>query len=108
MRDARKWRSELSVHQIGSGEEIAAAIDMAHASGATALNVLASPILYLGRRLIMDRVATMRMPTIYQWPEQAEEDDRPAGPFSIAQRRTFPVDVHETCGERIARRRRRN
>ena len=70
---ARARNVELSIHQIASGEEIAAALDMAHASGATALNVLASPILYFNRRLIMDRVAALRMPAIYQWPEQAEE-----------------------------------
>jgi ABC transporter substrate binding protein len=64
---------ELSIHQIRGGEEIAAAIDAAKASGATALNVLSSPILYFGRRLIMDRVAAIRMPAIYQFPEQAEE-----------------------------------
>jgi putative tryptophan/tyrosine transport system substrate-binding protein len=70
---ARALNVELSIHQIGRAEEIAAAIDMAHASGATALNVLASPILYINRRLIMDRVAAMRMPAIYQWPDEAEE-----------------------------------
>jgi putative ABC transport system substrate-binding protein len=70
---ARSRNVELSIHQIGKGEEILAAIDMAHASGATALNVLASPILYFGRRLIMDRVAALRMPAIYQWPEEADE-----------------------------------
>ena len=70
---ARARNVELSIYQIGSGEEIAPAIDKAQASGAMALNVLSSPILYFGRRLIMDRVAMMRMPTIYQWPEQAEE-----------------------------------
>jgi putative tryptophan/tyrosine transport system substrate-binding protein len=64
---------ELSIHQVGSGEEITAAIDMAHASGATALNVLSSPILYFGRQLIMDRVAAIRMPAIYEWSELAEE-----------------------------------
>jgi putative ABC transport system substrate-binding protein len=51
----------------------AAAIDAAKASGATALNVLSSPILYTNRRLIVDRVAAVRMPAIYQFPEQAEE-----------------------------------
>jgi putative ABC transport system substrate-binding protein len=46
---------------------------MARASGAAALNVLAAPMLFLNRRLIMDRVAALRMPAIYQWPEMAEE-----------------------------------
>jgi putative tryptophan/tyrosine transport system substrate-binding protein len=50
-----------------------AAIDAAHALGARALNVLASPILDSQRQVIMDRVAALRLPTIYQWPERAEE-----------------------------------
>jgi putative ABC transport system substrate-binding protein len=70
---ARRRDVELSVHQIASGEEIAAAIDMAHASGSAALNVLASPLLMAHRHMIMDRVAVLRLPTMYQWPEEAEE-----------------------------------
>jgi putative ABC transport system substrate-binding protein len=57
----------------GHGDEIGAVIDTAHASGATALNVLASPILYINRQIIMDRVAALRLPAIFQFPEMAEE-----------------------------------
>jgi putative ABC transport system substrate-binding protein len=64
---------ELSVHRVASGVQIAAAIDMAHASGAAALNVLASPMLYASRQTIMDRVAALRLPTMFIFPEQAEE-----------------------------------
>ena len=64
---------EVSVHRVTKGGEIAAAMDTAQVSGATALNVLASPMLYISRRLIMDRVAAPRMPAMYQWPEMAEE-----------------------------------
>ena len=70
---ARARNIELSIHRVAKGEEIAAAIDTAQASGATALNVLASPMLFANRQLIMDRVAALRLPTIYQWPETAEE-----------------------------------
>ena len=70
---ARARNIELSIHRIATGEEIAAAIDMAQASGATALNVLASPMLFANRQLIMDRVAVLRLPAMYQWPEMAEE-----------------------------------
>jgi putative tryptophan/tyrosine transport system substrate-binding protein len=70
---ARARNIELSIHRIATGEEIASAIDQAKASGATALNVLASPMLDANRQVIMDRVATLRLPTIYQWPERAEE-----------------------------------
>ena len=64
---------ELSIHRITTGEEIAAALDSAKASGSTALNVLASPLLYANRRLIMDRAAALRLPAIYEWAEMAEE-----------------------------------
>jgi putative tryptophan/tyrosine transport system substrate-binding protein len=64
---------ELSIHRVASADEIAAAIDAAKASGAAALNVLASPTLYSSRQVIMQRVATLRLPTIYQFPEEAEE-----------------------------------
>jgi len=70
---ARRRNIELSVHRVASGEEITAAIDMAHASGSAALNVLASPLLMAYRHMIMDRVAVLRLPTMYQWPEEAEE-----------------------------------
>ena len=70
---ARARNVELSIHRIARREEIAAAIDMAHASGATALNVLGSPILYTNRQIIMERVTALRIPAIYQWAEAAEE-----------------------------------
>jgi putative ABC transport system substrate-binding protein len=69
---ARARNIELSIHRIARSEEIAAAIDMAQVSGATALNVLASPMLFANSQLIMDRVSMLRLPAIYQWPEIAE------------------------------------
>jgi ABC-type uncharacterized transport system substrate-binding protein len=68
---ARAHNIELSIHRIAKGEEIAAAIDSAQASGA--LNILSSPLFYARRHLIMDRAAAARLPTIYQFPEIAEE-----------------------------------
>jgi putative tryptophan/tyrosine transport system substrate-binding protein len=74
LQDAARARNiELSIHRTTKPEDIPAAINMANASGATALNVLASPMLYANRQVIMHRVAELRVPTIYQWPEQAEE-----------------------------------
>jgi len=65
---------ELSVYRIAKGgEEVVAAIDMAQSWGATAFNVWASPMLFFNRQLIMDRVALLRLPAMYQWPEMAEE-----------------------------------
>jgi putative tryptophan/tyrosine transport system substrate-binding protein len=74
LQDAARARGvEVSIHQVASAEEITAAIDAAKASDAAALNVLSSPLLYGNRQLIMDRVATLRLPTIYSTSEVAEE-----------------------------------
>jgi len=74
LREAARARNiELSIHRVTGGEEIAAAIGMAQASGAAALNVLASPMFFGNRKLIMDHVAALRLPAIYQWPDTAEE-----------------------------------
>ena len=70
---ARAHNVELSIYRITRGEEIAAAIDKAQASGATALNVFASPMLDGDGPLIMERVAALRLPAMYQWPETGEE-----------------------------------
>jgi putative tryptophan/tyrosine transport system substrate-binding protein len=63
----------LSAHRIARAEDVEAAIDIAKTSGAMALNILASPVLWSVRNLIMDRAAALRLPTIWQWPENAEE-----------------------------------
>ncbi|MGZ5875173.1 MAG: ABC transporter substrate-binding protein [Bradyrhizobium sp.] len=74
LRDAARTSNvELSVHEIAKPAEIISAIDAAKASGAAALNVLASPILFGNRQIILERAALLRLPTIYQWPETAEE-----------------------------------
>jgi len=74
LHDAARARDvELSIHRIAKAEEIVVAIDAAKAWGATALNVLASPLLYGSRQIVMQRVAALRLPAIYQWPEMAEE-----------------------------------
>jgi putative tryptophan/tyrosine transport system substrate-binding protein len=70
---ARARNIEFSIHRVSKGEEIAAAIDSAQASGATALNTVSSPLFYAHRHLIMERAAAARLPTIYEWPETAEE-----------------------------------
>ena len=67
---ARVHNIELSIHQVAKGEEVAAAIDAAKASGATALNVSASPLFFTHRQLILDRVAALRLPAIYDGPKR--------------------------------------
>jgi putative tryptophan/tyrosine transport system substrate-binding protein len=70
---ARAHGIEFSIHRVVRGEEIAAAIDSAQASGATALNILASALFYPHRYLIMEHAAAARLPAIFPWPETAEE-----------------------------------
>jgi putative ABC transport system substrate-binding protein len=72
--DAARVRGvELSIDQITGREQIAPAIDRARASGADALNVLASALLFNNRQIVLERAASLRLPAIYQWPEVAEE-----------------------------------
>jgi putative ABC transport system substrate-binding protein len=71
--EARAHNVELSIYRIARGDEIAAANDKAKASNATALNVTSSGLFYAHRQLIRDRVATLHLPTIFPWPEEAEE-----------------------------------
>ena len=70
---ARARGVELSIHRITKPDEIPAAIDAAKTSGAEALNVLESGLLWGSRRTIMERAAELRLPAMYQWPEAAEE-----------------------------------
>jgi putative tryptophan/tyrosine transport system substrate-binding protein len=73
---ARSRGVELSVFGVGGPEEIISAIDAAKASGAEALNFLASPLFSVPgtqtNRFVMDRIAIVRLPAIFQWPETAE------------------------------------
>jgi putative ABC transport system substrate-binding protein len=74
LQDAARARGiELSIHRVAKREEIAPAIDIAKTTNAAALNVLASPLLFANRGVILERSAALRLPAIYQWPEVAEE-----------------------------------
>jgi len=64
---------EFFVIRAANSGELVPAINSAVERGAGALNVLGSPMLHLNRRIIMDRVAALRLPAVYQWPETAEE-----------------------------------
>ena len=70
---ARARGIELSIHGIAKPEEIIDAMDASQAAGVQGINVLASPLLFVQRRLILERAAALRLPAIYQWPETAEE-----------------------------------
>lgn len=64
---------KLSIFRIGRKEDISPAIDEAKKAEVDALNVLATPLFFNNRAIIFERVSNLRMPTIYQWPEMAEE-----------------------------------
>jgi putative ABC transport system substrate-binding protein len=70
---ARERNVEFSIHRVAKGEDIAPAIDSAQASGATALDIVSSPLFHAHRHLIMERAAAAHLPTIYEFPESAEE-----------------------------------
>ena len=54
-------------------DDIPGALDAAKKSGAVALNVLASSLLFSARKTIIPQVAALRLPAIYQWPEITDE-----------------------------------
>jgi putative ABC transport system substrate-binding protein len=74
---ARAQGIELLVFGVAGPEEIVAAIDAAKASGAEALNFLATALFSVpgsrNSRVVIERVAEARLPAIYQWPETAEQ-----------------------------------
>ena len=75
-KDAARARSvELSIVAVDGSQEIVAALDRAKASGVEAVNVLATPLFgsYQNRGIVLQRVAALRLPAIYQWPDMAEE-----------------------------------
>jgi putative ABC transport system substrate-binding protein len=73
MLDAARLRGiELSVFAIAKAEDIAPAIDTAKASGAEALNFLASALFFPVNRIDVERATAARLPAIHHWPEAAE------------------------------------
>jgi putative tryptophan/tyrosine transport system substrate-binding protein len=64
---------ELSIRTVEGPERIVPEIEEAKRDAAQALNVLASPILYSRRLNIFERTTALRLPTMYQSPEFAEE-----------------------------------
>ena len=74
LQDAARARGvELSIYGVAKPNEIAAAIDAANKGDAAALNVLASPLLFADRQVIMERATALHLPAMYQWPEVAEQ-----------------------------------
>jgi putative ABC transport system substrate-binding protein len=70
---ARRHGVEVSVFSARTPEEIVPAMNAAKASGAEGLNVLATPLFFFNRRLVITHAAELRLPAMYQWPEMAEQ-----------------------------------
>jgi putative ABC transport system substrate-binding protein len=74
LRSAARARGiELSTIGVSTADRIVPAIDEAKTSGAQAINFLATPLFFVNRRLIFERVTKALVPAIYQWPEMAED-----------------------------------
>jgi putative tryptophan/tyrosine transport system substrate-binding protein len=73
---ARSRGVEVLFFGMNRPQDIASAMDAAKAAGVEAFNFLASPLFSLpttpGNRIVMERIAAMRLPAIFQWPETAE------------------------------------
>jgi putative ABC transport system substrate-binding protein len=73
---ARSRGVDLSVFAVGGPGEIASSIDAAKAAGAEALNFLSTPLFSVpgsrNNQIVMERIAAVRLPAIFQWPETAE------------------------------------
>jgi ABC-type uncharacterized transport system substrate-binding protein len=64
---------ELEIHRAEHLEDVVPAIHAAKASGALALNVLASPLFFNNRQIVIERITSLRLPAVYQWPEMARD-----------------------------------
>jgi putative ABC transport system substrate-binding protein len=73
---ARSRGVDLVVINVAGPEEIVSAIDAAKASGAGALNFLASSLFSVpgsrNNKIVLQRIAALRLPAIFQFPEIAE------------------------------------
>jgi len=71
--NAHRLGIELVLIEAHSLDKLDSALDAVATARVDAVNVLASAILFFGRRAIIDRMAASRLPAIYQWPEYAAE-----------------------------------
>jgi putative ABC transport system substrate-binding protein len=70
---ARERHIDLVVFEASGLDRLGDALAAISTARVDAVNVLASSILYNGRRAVMDHMAASRLPAIYQWPEYAAE-----------------------------------
>ena len=70
---ARVRGVDLSIFGVAKPEDIITAINAAKASDAQALNFLASSLFFPISSAVIERVAAVRLPAIFHWPETAEQ-----------------------------------
>jgi hypothetical protein len=70
---ARAREVEPSVFYVRTAGDITPVMGQIKASGAAAINVLSSILVFANRRALIERCAALRLPAIYEWPEMAEE-----------------------------------
>jgi ABC-type uncharacterized transport system substrate-binding protein len=74
LEDAIRARGvDVVVVRAATKAEIEPALDQAKALEAEALNVLSTPTFSVNRGILLEKVASLRLPAIYEWPEMAEE-----------------------------------
>ena len=93
--------AELSIYRVAKSEEIAGAVDAAKNSGAVALNVLASALLYNNRQIVLPR--TRRWLCLQSingppWPRKARSSAM-ARVSSVFMRTSFPDSWLSCCAE---------
>jgi putative tryptophan/tyrosine transport system substrate-binding protein len=70
---ARRLNLELVNFTVRNADEVGRVLDDIVAADVGAVNVLASPMLNGARRLSIDRLRDARLPSIYEWPESADD-----------------------------------
>ena len=70
---ARTLGVELNVESVRHADDLSHAFRAARAWHAEAVNVLASPLIWSLRQLIVDQAARTRLPAIYQWGEAVRD-----------------------------------
>jgi putative ABC transport system substrate-binding protein len=70
---SRRLGIALVIETVGRVDEAGNAADELAKAGVKAVNVLASPVLFTAHKTIIERLNGAGLPSIYQWPEYAEE-----------------------------------
>jgi ABC-type uncharacterized transport system substrate-binding protein len=70
---AQLLRLQLRVYEVKDLKDLDQTFDAMTHERAEALNVLASPILFANRKILIDLAAKHRIPAVYQWTEFVED-----------------------------------